>query len=193
MKEKIWITVIGLILVLPIAAYAYQFGFGLWQSNREWGEMGSAIGGLYTPILSILTLVLLIKQFQLQKSMHNHEQRATSREIVFGMVEKYAAKIESMFTQEVVDELVVLAELKKGEPIAKELIRKHLDIFTLWVSVHAYLKNYKKQEPRMVVDLASVAVLHLTFNMCATLEQAFVTHMADESDERFEYWFLNYA
>lgn len=193
MKEKIWIALVGIILIMPIATYTFQFGFGLWQSNREWGEMGSAIGGIYTPILSVLTLILLIKQFQLQKSMHNHEQRATSREIVFSMVEKYAIKIESMLTQEVVDELVILSELKKGQPVAKELISKHLDIFTLWASVHAYLKNYKKDEPRMVVDLASVAVLHLTFSMCATLEQAFVTHMSDENDEKFEYWFLNDA
>lgn len=193
MKEKIWVVVIGCFLTLPIVAYAYHFGFGLWESNREWGEMGSAIGGLYTPILSILTLIILVKQFQLQKSMHNHEQRATSREIVFGMVEKYATKIESMFTQEVIDELVVLAELEKNELEARRLLSKHLDILTLWASVHAYLKNYKKQEPRMIVDLASVAVLHLTFNMCATLEQAFVTHMCDPSEERFEYWFMNNA
>lgn len=45
----------------------------------------------------------------------------------------------------------------------------------------------------MVVDLASVAVLHLTFNMCATLEQAFITHISDENEEKFEYWFLNDA
>ncbi|WP_368485841.1 hypothetical protein ABZP26_17840 [Pseudoalteromonas sp. SD03] len=193
MKEKFYIPIIGIVLALPIVAYSYQFGFGLWESNQEWAEMGSAIGGFYTPILSILTLVVLVKQFQLQKNMHKHEQRVISRDISFDMVEKYAVKIESMFTQEVVDDLVRLAELEKGDPEAGKLKSKHLDIFTLWATVHAFLKNYKKQEPTMIIDLASIAVLHLTFNMCVTLEQAFVTHMCDFNEERFEYWFMENA
>lgn len=193
MKEKIYILIIGLVLVLPTIIYAYQFGFGLWESNQEWAEMGSAIGGLYTPILSILTLIVLVKQLQLQKSMHKHEQRIISRDISFEMVEKYAVKIESMFTQEVVDDLVRLANLKKGASESDKLKSKHLDIFTLWATVHVSLKNYKRQEPNMAVDLASIAVLHLTFNMCATLEKAFVTHMCDSSEERFEYWVMENA
>lgn len=193
MKEKLYILIAGSILAIPIIAYAWQFGFGLWKSNQEWAEMGSAIGGLYTPILSILTLVVLIKQFQLQKSMHKHEQRVISRDISFGMIEKYSVKIESMFTQEVVDDLVRLAELERGDPEADKLKRKYLDIFTLWATVHAFLRNYEKQEPNMIVDLASIAVLHLTFNMCATLEKAFVVHMCDSTVKRFKYWFMDHA
>ncbi|MDP3662888.1 MAG: hypothetical protein U1D41_00440 [Nitrosomonas sp.] len=187
MKDKLYLVIIGLILALPIAVYSYQFGFD------EWAEMGSAIGGLYTPILSILTLIVLVKQFQLQKSMHKYEQRVMSRDISFSLVEKYAAKIESMFTQEVVDDLVRLAELDRGDPEADKLKSKHLDIFTLWATVHASLRNYEKHEPNMIVDLASTAVLHLTFNMCATLEQAFVVHMCDSKEKRFKYWFMENA
>ena len=193
MKDKLYLLIIGLILVLPIAVYAYQFGFGLWDSNKEWAEMGSAIGGLYTPILAILTLVVLVKQFQLQKNMHKHEQRVVSRDIGFSMVEKYAEKIESMFTQEVVDDLAHFADLDRGDPEADKLKSKHLDIFTLWATVHALLRNFEKNEPDMVVDLASMAVLHLTFNMCATLEQAFIVHMCDSKEKRFKYWFMEHA
>lgn len=193
MKDRLYLVIIGLILVIPIAVYAYQFGFGLWETNEEWAEMGSAIGGLYTPILAILTLVVLVKQLQLQKDMHKHEQRIVSRDIGFSMVEKYAEKIESMFTQEVVDDLVRLSELDKGDPEAGKLKSKHLDIFTLWATVHAFLRNFEKHEPSMVVDLASMAVLHLTFNMCATLEQAFIVHLCDSEEERFRYWFMDHA
>ena len=104
------------ILMMPLAFYAYQFGFGLWDSHREWAEMGSAIGGLYTPILSILTFGVLLKQFHLQKNMHAHEQRVVSRDISFSTVEKFAIKVESMLTQEVVDDLVYLLELDKEAP-----------------------------------------------------------------------------
>ncbi|KUJ75288.1 hypothetical protein AVO42_08115 [Thiomicrospira sp. XS5] len=193
MKGRYYLAIVILILSLPIALYSYKFGFGLWNSNHEWAQMGSAFGGLYAPILSILTLFVLVKQFQIQKQMHEHEHRATSREISFNMVEKFTIKIESMFTQEVVDDLICLSKLSRGSPEAEILKRRYLDIFTLWATVHATLKNYEKQEPRMIVDLASIAVLHLTFNMCATLEEAYVVHMCGKDEECFKYWFMKDA
>jgi hypothetical protein len=45
-------------LISPIAFYTYTFGFGIWENNEDWGQMGSAIGGLYTPILSLFTFML---------------------------------------------------------------------------------------------------------------------------------------
>jgi len=193
MKDKYYLLITITILILPIALYAYQPGIVIWTSHREWAEMGSAIGGLYAPILSLLTLFVLAKQFQIQKQMHVHEQRATSREISFGMVEKYAIKIESMFTQEIVDDLVRLSTLDRGNPEADQLKGKHLDVFTLWATIHAALKNYEKIESEMIVDLASIAVLHLTFNMCATLEKAFVVHMCSDDEVCFKPWFIEEA
>lgn len=187
--KKIYYLIIFFVLSLPIILYSYQFGIGLWPTHSQWAEMGSAIGGIYTPILSMLTLLVLVMQFQIQKQMHNHEQRATSRKICFDLVEKFSIKIESMFTQDVVDDLIMLSELNPGDPRAEELVRKHLDIFTLWATVHATLRNYEKIEPSMIIDLASIAVLHLTFNMCATIEKAYVVHMCGAEEEVFKYWY----
>lgn len=189
MKSKSYIVIVIAILILPIALYIYKFGFGLWNIHSDWAEMGSAIGGLYTPILSILTLCVLVIQLKIQRQMHVLELRATSRQISFEMVEKFAIKIESMLSQEVVNDLVMPSKLKRGSTEAAKLKSKHLDIFTLWATIHASLKNYEKIEPKMIVDLASHAVLHLTFNMCASLEQAYVDHCTTD-EEYFKLWFI---
>ena len=193
MNRRYYFIAAVVILILPITLYISQFGVGLWQSHQQWAEMGSAIGGIYAPILSILTLFVVLMQFRTQKLMQIHQERVTSREICFTTVEKYSIKIESMFTQEVVDDLVNLCNLGIDTPEAKKLKSKHFDIFTLWATVHATIKNYEKLEPRMVIDLASLAVLHLTFNMCATLEETYIAHICNGEEEPFNAWFIENA
>lgn len=62
--------IFGIILLVPIAVYVYQFGFGIWSSHDEWAKMGSALGGLYAPILSVLTLYMIYRQLRLQAVIH---------------------------------------------------------------------------------------------------------------------------
>ena len=59
MNQKFLIIVVSVILVLPMAAYIFQFGLGFWQSPSEWSDLGGYIGGVYTPILALLTLTVL--------------------------------------------------------------------------------------------------------------------------------------
>ncbi|WP_057831226.1 hypothetical protein [Colwellia sp. TT2012] len=57
------------ILLLPVIVYSYQFGIGMWTSHSEWAEMGSALGGIYSPILTVLMVLLLFKQTNIQSDM----------------------------------------------------------------------------------------------------------------------------
>ncbi len=59
-------------LIGPVALYGYVFGFGLWDSNEDWARMGSAVGGLYAPILSLFTFMLLGLQLHRQNQVDNH-------------------------------------------------------------------------------------------------------------------------
>jgi uncharacterized membrane protein len=69
-KQKIILISIAVILSLPIAAYMFQFGWGFWNESSEWSELGSYIGGIYAPILTLLTLAVLCFQFYLQVLQH---------------------------------------------------------------------------------------------------------------------------
>ena len=63
--KKYWIYILIVLILLPIILYIYKFG-SLILSNKHnhWAEFGTYLGGIYTPILSILTIILLAFQFQ---------------------------------------------------------------------------------------------------------------------------------
>ncbi|TWX67813.1 hypothetical protein ESZ36_10905 [Colwellia demingiae] len=61
-----------LILLTPLILYASQFGFGIWSSHSEWSEMGSALGGVYTPILTIFMVGILYRQTVIQAALAKH-------------------------------------------------------------------------------------------------------------------------
>jgi hypothetical protein len=77
MKSRYIVLAIGasfLVLVAPIGFYTWKFGLGLWSSHEDWAFLGTTIGGLYTPILSLLTLVLLGYQSLRQTKIEQHNQ-----------------------------------------------------------------------------------------------------------------------
>lgn len=75
-KTKISLFIVALILLLPVAAYIYQFGIGFWERPEEWSNLGGYIGGVYAPLLTLLTLSVLCVQIYLQ--MHQHRQHLVS-------------------------------------------------------------------------------------------------------------------
>ena len=70
MSRNIIFLILAIVLVLPVAAYVYQFGLGFWQESSEWASLGSYIGGIYAPILTLLTLSVLCVQIYLQVIQH---------------------------------------------------------------------------------------------------------------------------
>ncbi|MFN5350795.1 MAG: hypothetical protein ACK5A0_14885, partial [Polaromonas sp.] len=53
-------------LLSPIAIYVSVFGGQLSNNHTRWSEFGSLLGGIYTPILAALTLVVLVLQVRSQ-------------------------------------------------------------------------------------------------------------------------------
>ncbi|EJL6467360.1 hypothetical protein ACHELS_004227 [Vibrio vulnificus] len=76
MKNKIVLTsaLIIFLIATPIYLYSYQFGFGLWSSHSRWGELGSFFGGVFGPIFSFISIVILSLTLVLtKKSVANSE------------------------------------------------------------------------------------------------------------------------
>ncbi|EKO3932739.1 hypothetical protein ACOZZ1_000789 [Vibrio fluvialis] len=62
---------------LPLFLYAYQFGFGLWSEHNDWAQMGSALGGIYSPVFALATILLLYKQYHLQRKISKSQDLIT--------------------------------------------------------------------------------------------------------------------
>jgi thiamine phosphate synthase YjbQ (UPF0047 family) len=67
--------VFGVILLIPILFYWYQFGIGIWSAHDDWAKMGGALGGIYAPILSVLTLYVIYRQMRLQAVIHRDQMK----------------------------------------------------------------------------------------------------------------------
>ena len=66
------LLVIG-VVVAPVVVYMCVFGTKLSSDHTRWAEFGSAIGGIYSPLVALLTLAVLLKQVALQAHMNMHE------------------------------------------------------------------------------------------------------------------------
>lgn len=91
--------IFGIILLIPLMIYAYQFGLGIWSTHDDWAKMGSALGGIYTPILSTLTLYMIYRQLRLQAAIHvdqmDWQKLQTSRQHGLYLCEKLKELIKS--------------------------------------------------------------------------------------------------
>jgi hypothetical protein len=87
-----------LVLIAPVIVYLWTFGWKLSQDHTRWGEFGSAMSGIYTPILTLLTLSVLIFQVRLQHEMHAYDQTQAYIEQARSDIEFYVGRLESVVT-----------------------------------------------------------------------------------------------
>tara|TARA_R100001230_G_scaffold25535_1_gene20883 strand:- start:7121 stop:7771 length:651 start_codon:yes stop_codon:yes gene_type:complete len=73
-----WPWIIGIliiaVLIAPVWIYIGHFSFEISSDHKRWGEMGSAMGGIYTPIIAFATLLVLAMQLILQRNMLERER-----------------------------------------------------------------------------------------------------------------------
>lgn len=70
-KAIYFLIVVFILIITPIVFFILQFNVGFFDTVSEWGDVGSFFGGVYSPILSFLTLFLLLFQSSIMKSQMN--------------------------------------------------------------------------------------------------------------------------
>lgn len=77
LSRRTFIVLVSIVLgalVAPIATYVYIFGSSITDNHSRWAEMGSAMSGIYAPLLAVLTLVVLAAQYNLQRAFNTHSR-----------------------------------------------------------------------------------------------------------------------
>ncbi|WP_438454483.1 hypothetical protein [Vibrio alginolyticus] len=112
--------------------------------------MGSAIGGIYTPILSLLTIVLISRQVQLQKEMNNHtkdewcleNEKNKARESI-GVLEKLL--MEDKGGNRLKDQLYEIAEKQRKDALSF-FWHSNTELFAKFITLYAVLDSLSESE-----------------------------------------------
>lgn len=67
------LAVLLLIYAFPVVIYIVVFGSQLSTSHVRWAEFGSAMSGIYAPIVAVSTLLILYVQVGLQRQINEHQ------------------------------------------------------------------------------------------------------------------------
>ncbi len=74
MSSKAYIAIGSLtVILLPLMVYCSKFGFVITADHDRWAQFGSALSGIYSPILGVLTFIVLIRQLELQAVITRHQ------------------------------------------------------------------------------------------------------------------------
>lgn len=78
---------------VPLLIYLAIFGFRLSTDHSRWGEFGSAMAGIYAPIVALTTLAVLLAQVRIQSQLNDHEFRQSHIAQARADIEFYALEL----------------------------------------------------------------------------------------------------
>lgn len=182
-------VLVAAVLAAPVVAYVATFGFCISGSHARWGEMGSAMSGLYTPILSLLTLGVLVGQARSQVRMNTHHFDQTYIQEARADIEYYLTQLDLELSKTLpdgtslhcfVNSVFAYARLEdlRSEDVrqsAKNLNRQFPRIFSVWsalCSIFAGLDSQKRYPYESnFVAAKQKAVAIISFETCVALDQ----------------------
>jgi len=172
------------VLASPIAFYVNQFGIGVWTSHSTWAEMGSAIGGIYSPILTIMMLIVLSRQVDLQQTViHNSESTKNMQKFhddflyYLAHLEKLLSKLEGKPLDNYLKEINVLPDSKLQKVIPPKNFQ-NIDLSASWHAVTNQLFSFRNSPEKLLSEAASskehYILITLGIEKCVALDKFLV-------------------
>ena len=177
-----------LVLLVPILVYVWVFGTELSRDHQRWSEMGSAMSGIYTPLLTLLTFAVLLAQARLQASMARH---TFDQSFVQQARDKIAFSLEQLaneMSQEVEDgsdiksllvrEFAYANAERLAEPalkeVAKSLNQRHHKLTSFWSEFYSAMTGLRVNDfdpySTTFTSMKLRAIAMLSYEGCAALD-----------------------
>lgn len=164
------------VLILPIVLYIYQFGGELSSNHQRWAEFGSAISGIYSPIIALLALLILVGQFRSQIDMNKHQYDQayieSNRNELNYFTEKLAEYLENnhksgiKIREYLEKHFAYLSKEQLNEQsvkkLAKEIRNDHKIILDMWIAIYPLLQGLESNKEFPYKHNFSSAILRIT-------------------------------
>lgn len=89
-------------IVVAIVIYRYKFSGGLASSSSEWSNFGTYIGGVFGPLISFVTLLVVLKTVYMQRELLDTQKKEfvalstkQDEELVLAKAEAERAKVQA--------------------------------------------------------------------------------------------------
>jgi hypothetical protein len=176
------------IYLAPALVYGYIFGPDLSRDHERWAEFGSAIAGIYAPIVALTTLAVLARQTKLQAQINNHQYDQTYILQARAEVDFYATRLSEHLQSHALPGITIKAFLHQhfqGSKVKdlddEELRRLALSlelsspqIFAMWTAIYPIFVGLEsKKDPFLAMTLMSAIqrlIALLSFETCVCLE-----------------------
>jgi hypothetical protein len=189
------LALVAICLVAPLVMYAHTFGTAITSSHPRWAEFGTAMSGIYSPLLTLLTLAVLVaqvflqrRQTALQHQINEHERDQAYLVQARADIEFYAARVAEALNSTALPGVSLRAHLHKhfqpstgAELDSPELRQLAASIhhllpasFDLWAAVYPILMGMDAGKETMF-NLAYVSsyqklIALLGFESCVALD-----------------------
>lgn len=210
MKQKFILIGVAVILLLPVMAYTFQFGIGFWNDPSKWSDLGGYIGGIYAPILALLTLAVLCVQIYLQVFQHRqHLVSLQERELSEYLQQLNMELDKSVENGETLRVFLLkilndknMYEISENELEAVfSLNQRNHKLFSMWCGVMSclqYIENYSQIinfESRHYYFQKNKVIAYLSPQVCSSLDKynyslnLMVGNLTGQKQEEFVYKF----
>ncbi len=186
LTKRGWILI--LILISPVLIYVFTFGSNLSQEHDRWAEFGSAMSGIYSPILAVFTLLVLRQQYRLQKQLATHQLNHTRIERSITDFEFFTQRLERYLSTHAGNGVQVgqiirnsfqplslnLLDSDESRENANVLDREFPNVMTTWGAMYPVLMGLEAMDneagEEAYLTCKHKLILVLTFEMCVALD-----------------------
>ena len=152
------LLILATVLISPLALYIHQFGYVLSTDHQKWAEFGSALSGIYSPIIAFLALLILVAQFNSQKALSKHQFDQTFIESTRKEINYFIEKLDSNLQNNHKSGITLreflenkFAYLDKEQlnqasvkALAQGLRNEHKIVLDMWLAIYPLLQGLGK-------------------------------------------------
>lgn len=204
-KKRLAQLVIFIALWLPIALYAYQFGFSLSSDHKVWAEFGSIMSGIYSPIIAFIALLILANQARIQLSMNKHQHDSAFIERNRNDLDFYINKLESYLEKNYDEKLTIKKYLilnfsnvpnagvldEKTKEKARAFVFSHPQVFDIWSAIYPILIGLDSQKKYPYTHNFESSILRISsclyFGTCVAIDNLY--RYASNDMQKGRYYF----